>query len=360
MSKPGLPEHLVRPGGSFSSELALVLHYPSYTSRQINDALVFDPTNPSITRLSSSGFNARNALWLDRYSRRRMTSVKKGVRFNPSEHIDPAPLQYHHNWLDLCLRTSAAKVLAIFGSENKEYFTKKWGQRLEELRLWGAYQDSSLWILHPEGDNTRVERLVLFLWHPEYVTNSELASFLISTPGACLSTDAVFEEQSIEIGRRYDLVMGLAAQLAGITRSSGQISYNETDCTNDGSLKRAAEDEDGEAKFAIIKRRKVGKNKDLATGDASLQVVCRSCGYPRLDVEPLFHDADDTRGRRYQSPYTRCPDCDKDRQFIPVDGSPFVTQDDLKRNNKSDNIQRRTNKARKVQAPVGSTESKTV
>lgn len=176
MKKPGLPEHLVKPGGSFSSELCLVLHYPSYTTRQVNNAIVYDPTNPSITRLSLSGFNDRNALWLDQYSRRRMTSVKKGVRFNPSVHIDPAPLQHHRDWMDLCLRTSTAKVLAIFGSENKEYFTKKWGQRLEELKLWGAYQGFSLWILRPEGDNTRAERLVLFLWHPEYVTNSEFSS----------------------------------------------------------------------------------------------------------------------------------------------------------------------------------------
>ncbi|KAG6364974.1 hypothetical protein INS49_006579 [Diaporthe citri] len=224
-----------------------------------------------------------------------MTSVKKGVRFNPSEHIDPAPLQHHRDWMDLCLRTSTAKVLAIFGSEDKEYLTKKWGQRLEELKLWGAYQGFSLWILRPEGDNTRAERLVLFLWHPEYVTN----------------------KQSIEIGRKYDLVLRLAAQLAGITRTPGQISHNKDDCTNNGSLKRAAEEEDGEAKFAIIKRRKMGKNKDLETGDESRQV---------------------------------------DRQFIPMDDTPFVTQDDLKRNNKSDNIQRRTNKARKVQGSVDSTE----
>lgn len=169
----------------------------------------------------------------------------------------------------------------------------------------------------------------------------------------------LFKEQSIEIGRKYDLVLGLAAQLAGITRTPGQVSHNKTDCTNDGSLKRAAEEADGEAKFAIIKRRKMGKNLTLETGDASLQVVCRSCRYTRLDVEPLYHAADQEHGRRYQSPYAHCPSCKKDRQFIPMDGSSFVTQDDLKRNNKSDNIQRRSNKARKVQGPVDSTEEQT-
>lgn len=151
----------------------MMLHYPSFTSLQVENAVVYDPTNPSIIRLARSGFNDQNALWLDRFCRRRVTTNSDGDRFSPNRDVEAAVLQHHHEFLDLCLEASASKVVVVFGTENKEYFKKKWDGRLEEMRLWGDYRNISLWALSSE-DNTLVERLVLFLWHPEYVNQGKL------------------------------------------------------------------------------------------------------------------------------------------------------------------------------------------
>lgn len=67
--------------------------------------------------------------------------------------------------------------MCIFGKQNEEFFKEKWGSRLGEMKLWGDYKDISLWLLYPEGDDyTRVERLVIFAWHPEYVGQREFKS----------------------------------------------------------------------------------------------------------------------------------------------------------------------------------------
>lgn len=167
-------EHLVGPGGSFGAVLCLILHYPSFTSLQVENAVVYDPTNPSITRLARSGFNDENALWLDRFCRRRVTTNSGGERFSPNRDVEAGVLQHHLEFHDLCLRTATSKVLVVFGTENKEYFKKKWDGRLEEMKLWGDYKDISLWALASE-DKTQVERLVLFLWHPEYINQGMVA-----------------------------------------------------------------------------------------------------------------------------------------------------------------------------------------
>ena len=94
----------------------------------------------------------------------------KGERFQPRKHAEAALLQYHLEWLHVCLSASTSKVLVVFGKQNEEYFRGKWGNRLRELKLSGDYKDNSLWMLYAEGDDdTRVERLVLFAPHPEYI-----------------------------------------------------------------------------------------------------------------------------------------------------------------------------------------------
>lgn len=153
--------------------------------------------------------------------------------------------------------------------------------------------------------------------------------------------------------------MGLAAQLGAIKRTDIQVKYNLTSVTDPSkSIRRSAEDEEGGDKWSIIKRKqKKTKNENLLKDDTPLTVVCRSCRYPRYDVSPLYYEADEDQERRYSSPYTYCPSCEKDKQFVPANNSPFVTRDDLKRKNTSDDITRRNHKIRKVE---GNDFSKTV
>lgn len=156
--------------------------------------------------------------------------------------------------------------------------------------------------------------------------------------------------------------MGLAAQLGGVKRSETQVTFNLTSVTDPNkSIKRSSEGEEGGDKWSTIKRKqKKTKNEGLLKDDAPLSVVCRSCRYPRCDVSPLYHEADEDQVRRYSSPYTYCPSCGKDKQFVPKNNTPFVTRDDLKRKNTSDDITRRNHKIRKVEGNDFSTSSKSV
>lgn len=165
------PEHLVSPAGPLGAKLCFVLHYPTFTTKHPNSGQVFDLSNPVIARLAGSGFDDHNTLWLDSFCRRRNPKTQSGERFQPRKHAEPALLNYHHEWLDLCLRSSTAKVVVVFGKQNEELLREKWGNRLGEMKLWDDYDGTSLWMLYPENDDTysRVERLVLFVWHPEYI-----------------------------------------------------------------------------------------------------------------------------------------------------------------------------------------------
>lgn len=175
---PARAEHLVKPAGPPGAAVCLVLHYPSYFSKRPENGSVYDLTNPCTRRLAESGFDDKNSLWLDLFSRRRPTKAKDGSRFSPCKHAEPVLLEFHLQWLDTCLRTSTAKVVVMFGKPVEEYFKRIWGNRLGEMKLWGGHEDISLWMLYPEGDDfTQVERLVLFVWHPEYVGQRK---FLIS------------------------------------------------------------------------------------------------------------------------------------------------------------------------------------
>lgn len=176
------PEHLVSPAGSLGAELCFVLHYPSFNSKHVENGQVFDPTNPSIRRLAESGFDEDNTFWLDLFCRRKQIKRKNGERFQPRKHAEPALLKHHLEWFQLCLNTSAAKVVVVFGKQNEEYFREIWGKRLGEMKLWGDYKDISLWMLYPEEDDTysRIERLVMFVWHPEYV--GQRGSILSKSP----------------------------------------------------------------------------------------------------------------------------------------------------------------------------------
>lgn len=166
-------EHLVSPAGSSGAMLALVLHFPTFHTRRPNNGDMFDRTNPTITRLAESGFNNENAFWLDQFWRRKQATLKDKKRFQPRKHVEPAVLSHHHEWLYLCLRNSAAKVLVIFGQENEALFKKKWGERLREMPLWGNYKGESLWLLFPEHNDSRLERVFLFVWHPEHIGRSK-------------------------------------------------------------------------------------------------------------------------------------------------------------------------------------------
>jgi len=143
-------------------------------------------------------------------------------------------------------------------------------------------------------------------------------------------------------GKAYDAVLGLAAQLGGVKRSEKALHHNETSLTDEEKrINPAALDDDGGNKWTTIKRR-LPKNKDgLTQEDSPMSVVCRSCGFVRCDITPQYYEADTDSGKIYYSSYTFCPACDGYKQFVPIDGSAFVTRDDKKRNLTGSEISRR-------------------
>ncbi|POS80444.1 hypothetical protein DHEL01_v201175 [Diaporthe helianthi] len=307
------PELLVSPAGPLSSKVCLVLHYPTFATKNLFDSSVYDLSNKSIGRVAGSGFNDKNALWLDHFCRRHRTSLKnKSERFVPGKHVEPALLVHHQEWLELCLRTATAKILVIFGKENETYFRHRWGGRLEKMDLWGDYKDISLWLLAPEEDTyDRVERLVLFLCHPEHIGH----------------------KRSTELARKYDQQLGLAAQLAGIVQTEEQAKYQE-DSVDSADIVELTED-----RWDVLKRKDYNR-LELVTGQVHVNVACTSCGFPRLDVYPKFLDPaiylasrprgfDSIDGRVYLAADATCPKCRCKSVFAPLGKVQYVVHDDF-------------------------------
>ncbi|KAI3395018.1 hypothetical protein diail_1907 [Diaporthe ilicicola] len=291
------------------------------------------PLRRIVARVAGYGFNDKNALWLDHFCRRHRTSVKNNLkpeRFVPGKHVEPAHLAHHQEWLELCLRTAIAKTLVIFSKENETYFRQRWGGRLEKMDLWGDYKDISLWLLAPEEDTyDRVERLVLFLCHPEHIGRSKF----VSLPQVTGGSDAKFAERSTELARKYDQQLGLAARLAGIVQTEEQAKYQEN-LVDPADIAELTED-----RWDVLKRKEYNR-LELVTGEAQVNVACTSCGFSRLDVYPKFLDPavylasrprrfDRIDGRVYLAADATCPKCQSKSVFAPLGNVQYVIHDDF-------------------------------
>lgn len=311
--------HLVRPGGSYDANLCFVLHYPPFCSSQVYDGKTYDPGCVSINTLIRSGFDDQKALWMDMYCRRSGLRVGTGdqkERFLPVKHVEKSLLDLHIDWAKLVLRSSTATILVIFGKPNRLYLEKLWKDRLEEVTLWDV-EETKFCILWGEGDEPN--RLVFFLWHPEYLT----------------------QRKDPDTGKRYDQQLAVIAQMAGIHQSAEQQSYQEDESqglrekyhdTHGATLSRAA-------RLGVLKRKtnpaKEKKGLKLRA-DTTIEVQCYKCGFIRLDTTPYFIQKGVDEFYVVANAY--CPVCAEEegksvgdglcRWYIPTDSlMPWVKDD---------------------------------
>lgn len=310
--KAANPLHLVKPSGHLSAAVVFLLHYPSFSVKDITAGVMYDLTNSSIGRLSDSGFDDENTLWLNTYWRRHSINYgppKDRKRFNPSRHVEASILKLHTDLNSLVQSAMTAKVAVVFGGENETYFKRLWAKRLEEVKLWDG---SSLWLLFREDDASRLERVVFFEWHPEHLGRAK---------------------NPIK-GEVYDNHLRRIAQMACITRTLQQDTFQKDQAQRELDEYTPNKNK-GESRLDILKKTHTGKAKlgVKLEKDAEVEVQCDCCGFNRLDVEPYFA----TRGayKFYAVAKGKCPVCDggdgvegrakNGSYFVPVDRTlPWV------------------------------------
>lgn len=314
--------HLVSPGGSYDSAVGFLLHYPTYETGQVKNGKTYDPANSSIATLVGSGFTDENTLWFDMYCRRhhifmpaRAENGKK-QRFVPFKHIGQATLNLHLEWANLVLRSMGSKVLVVFGKPNENFLMELWKHRLEKIQLWDEKSTAFFILYEPEDTaRTRIEKIVFFLWHPEYVNR----------------------RMDPDTGRRYDEQLGIIARMGGIHQPVEQQRYQAEKSASErekyhsivgdatlrsvrlGVLRRTA--------FAVLKRSKGFRLEP----DLTLDVACHFCGFVRVDVKPYF--LKEAGYDFYVAAHGTCPVClDAEEEkrhpgawFLPCDRSlPWV------------------------------------
>lgn len=129
----------------------------------------------------------------------------------------------------------------------------------------------------------------------------------------------------IKTGREYDRQLGLVAQLAGIVQTEEQARYQENECTNPGSIKRAtaAAAAEGQNGDTALRRHESLLKAGLTISEIPLPVSCTICGSPRLDIQPYWFVPNGRTAPRinsvYVAPYVECRHCKMYRNFQPID-----------------------------------------
>lgn len=304
--------HLVRPGGRDDANLLFFLLYPPFCSSQVYDGETYDPGCVSINTLIGSGFNDKNTFWVDMYCRRSNIWLGSGDdrrRFSPFTDVEKSLLVLHTNWATSLLDMAVAGILVVFGKPNRMFLSKLWGDRLKQVTLWDSNK-TTFHILH--GGSGQGDRLVFFLWHPEYLTQ-------------CKDPTK---------GKEYDKQLAVIARMSGIGQSPEQQTYQLD--TSQG-LRDKYPDPDGaklsrDAKLGVLKRKlnnqKVKNGLELRA-DTTIDVQCHICGFLRLDITPYFLSVGGIEF--YVAAKAYCPVCAEEEGKVLGDGMCrwFITTESI-------------------------------
>lgn len=119
-------------------------------------------------------------------------------------------------------------------------------------------------------------------------------------------------------------MLGLAAQLAGISQSEEQSHFQEVSCTTPASLRRSlCAGVSAADKFRIMTRRMTKSKKGLTRSELPVGLACIECGYQRLDTTPYWYVPNKTHcligDCIYLACHGQCGTCEKDKTFHPID-----------------------------------------
>jgi hypothetical protein len=185
--QPVRPSHeQVIPSGSLNAQLGLQLHWPSRTTKFLQNAEILDATNPCLNFIMQKRPPYQDAFWFDTFMRRETKEGFKSYTWREYEANRP--------WVEWVYANMKAKVMLVFGKANRERFYNENHQNFHSLPLWGSWEGVELTIQYTNQHPRAIRRLVLFITHPEFL----------------------FYDWSPEAARKMDLRVNAAAELAGL------------------------------------------------------------------------------------------------------------------------------------------------
>lgn len=159
------PQHLVKPSGSFQSQIIHHLHQPSTSSTRIKDEEVADPSNPCIAMILNNGFTKKNSPMYDHLHRRH--SKSEGLQDYPEPVI-----RVHEELTNRIEDSAEAKVEIVYGRKVQERLLRNLKNQYTVLPLWGEFEGIFVFLSHKSNyGNTdpgyEFRRALFFATHPQ-------------------------------------------------------------------------------------------------------------------------------------------------------------------------------------------------
>jgi hypothetical protein len=183
------PAHIVKPSGSPSHALHLILNYPTFRTKQLEYGESADETNSCTKLLLQKGLSADNAFWFEACFRRQSSTVNQHQPVATKSW--PTDVKKLHTDFSRQCQTLPKKVLILFGAPNKSDF--KLRHTIQELIIPVSDAERvTIGLVRDLEDN--MSYIVVYAPHPEWL----------------------FWNWTSWAGRYFDACLNVAAALAGI------------------------------------------------------------------------------------------------------------------------------------------------
>lgn len=165
-----LPEHIVKPSGSWSARIAHHLYNPSFTTLRPEDGEVGDCTNGCTALIMGNAYDPNTYFMFDHFHRRE--------EFDPFSKYPIHIKALHEAHTKEIRKKVQALVEILYGS-----YVHDWAKQnldMTSLQLWGAYD--GVWI-HFEWENSesnaedkRIVRILVYAYHAQKMLSFNLRS----------------------------------------------------------------------------------------------------------------------------------------------------------------------------------------
>ncbi|KAI4656613.1 uncharacterized protein J4E78_006502 [Alternaria triticimaculans] len=186
--------HIVSPSGYATSLLHLQLHYPTFTTKHLNDGQTLDATNCCIRILIEKGFVASNTYWFEAYFRRLSAASVRHLA-NVADGWKEEVKQLHDEFAYRC-QSLSKKVLLVFGAFNRKRFHER--HNVENITVRLSCGSTTLMGI-VRNNAQKILFVVVYAWHPEYLLRNRTTA----------------------VGRQYDAALNIAAALSGVDTKAG-------------------------------------------------------------------------------------------------------------------------------------------
>ncbi|KAI4647248.1 uncharacterized protein J4E79_010399 [Alternaria viburni] len=186
--------HIVSPSGYATSLLHLQLHYPTFTTKHLNDGQTLDATNRCIRILIEKGFVASNTYWFEAYFRRLSAASVRHLA-NVADGWKEEVKQLHDEFAYRC-QSLSKKVLLVFGAFNRKRFHER--HNVENITVRLSCGSTTLMGI-VRNNAQKILFVVVYAWHPEYLLRNRTTA----------------------VGRQYDAALNIAAALSGVDTKAG-------------------------------------------------------------------------------------------------------------------------------------------